>query len=233
MSHVIEQVAQELVKASHVDSSEQETHNLLLRVANGFGAFIDMCAADVRAAGEYNLPISDASGNGYDSPGGRALGVMPYRKDAFGAGLDEYVMDKLKCYTPTCNPRDMRALLDSMRAYAALAGRVARKVADDGMRASALDKIEGCQWATLRAMRALDAPMWSVWADTGKQELNGIESALEEIDGHSWSEGKVFKGQCEHTRNDDTADAYTRNGKAMHAYAAATGSVSERDMLAA
>ncbi len=233
MSKVIEQVEQELHKVSRLDSGEQETSNLLLRVANGFAAFIEMCAADVEAAGAYNLPISDASGNGYDSPGGRALGVMPYRKDAFGPGLDEYVMDKLKCYTPNCDPRDMRALLDSMRAYAALAGRVARRVADDDMRASAMRAIEGRQWDTLRSMRALDAPMWSVWADTGKQELNGIESALEEIDGHSWSDGKVFKGQCEHTRNDDTADAYTRNGKAMHAYAAASGSVSERDMVAA
>ena len=233
MSKVIEQVSQEIVNVARIDSGAQETHNLLLRVANGFGAFVDMCAADVIAAAEYNLPTSDASGNGYDTPGGRALGVMPYRKDAFGPGLDEYVMDKLKCYTPTCNPLDMRALLDSMRAYAALAGRVARRMADDDMRASAMDDIEAKQWETLRAMRALDAPMWAVWADDGKQELNGIESALEEIDGHSWTDGSVYKGQCEHTRNDETADAYTRNGKAMHAYAATTGSVSERDMIAA
>lgn len=228
MSRNVDQVDVEVGNALKVDSGPQGTVNLLCMVALDFADFVQICAKDVEEAALYNLPVSDPRSSGYDSPGGRALGVMAYRKDAFGPGLDEYVMDKLKAYTPTCNVEDLHSIARSMRAYSQLAGRVARYAdsTDD------IARIEEAAYSALSRMRALDADMWHIFRETGKQHLNGVEAALADVDGHSWTDGKVYKGQCEHTRNDPSAQVYVKNGKAMHAYVAARGSVSERDMLA-
>jgi hypothetical protein len=226
MSNNVDIVDIEVSSALKVDSGAQGTCNLYVMIAGDFVDFVHMCATDVEAAGQYNLPIADPAQGGYDSPGGRALGVMEYRKDAYGPGLDEYVMDKLKVYVPTCGDLGaMRAKLDGMRAYARLAYRV---------RAHA-DHVEACEQRvreTFAEIIALDAPMWRIFREEGKQHLDGIAASLADIDGFSWSEGKVYKGQCEHTRNDESAQAFVKNGKAFHAYVATNGSVSERDIAA-
>ncbi len=227
MSNNVDQTDIEVGNALKVDSGAQGTVNLLCMVALDFADFVQICATDVEQAALYNLPVSDPASGGFDSPGGRTLGAMAHRKDAFGPGLDEYVMDKLKVYAPTCNVEDLHKLASSMRAYSALAGRVARWADSE----DEIARIEDAAHSTLHAMRALDPKMWHVFREKGKQHLNGVESALADIDGHSWTDGKVYKGQCEHTRNDSSAQVYVKNGKAMHAYLAAQGSISERDMV--
>lgn len=226
MSRNVDQIETDIATALRVDSGAHGSVNLRCMVALDFADFVTMCADDVAAAGEYNLPVSDPREGGYDSPGGRALGVMPYRKDAFGPGLDEYVMDKLKTYTPTCDVSALRAMAQGVRAYSKLAFRVS---AD----ADTLATVDRASLALLRSMRAVDADMWAIFCENGKQHLDGVASALADIDGHAWENGAVCKGQTEGTRNDPTAQAWIRNGKSLHAYVATNGSVSERDILAA
>lgn len=219
MANFIEQVEQDIASALKVDSGAHGSVNLRCMIALDYSDFVSMCAADVQAGEDYCLPVVDASGSGVECPGGRTLGAMPYRKDAFGAGLDEYVMDKIRTYAPTCDAQDLRRMGEGMRAYSKLAGRVAAH-------ADLLDTVDRASLALLRKMRNLDAPMWDVFCDQGKQHVDGITSALLDVDGNH------NERDADTTRADETATPWVRNGKSFHIYAQTTGSFSERDAIA-
>lgn len=98
-------------------------------------------------------------------------------------------------------------------------------------RASADDQptIERAMRASMAKLASLDSELWSAWVASEKAHMSGPDAAILEIDGFAWSSSR--KGHSTVIRNDDSAQGYTRQHKASHAYLSTDGYVSEDDMI--
>jgi len=213
--------------------------NMRALIAADYRDFVKMCVTDTQAGSDYTLPVIDARiDKGTDSqetpPNAKLIphkvGAFDFTGESVGSkdkdtrrASDEYVMDKIRTYPVNCELQDVKLYSDIILYLSRRAGNAH---SDD------MHIVESASITMLLKLRSLDITLWNIFRDKGKQHLDGVAASLCDIDGFSWSDGKTFKGQCEHTRNDDNAQTFTKNGKVNHKYIGVQGSVSERDIIA-
>ncbi len=242
-----------LAKYSHDDDLAHGRTNLIARIGNGYARFIATCREDVIGAYANGYPVADIAENS-GARESKSGAVAPENLHYFANGpinvqlpsghwtnrdkdLDRKVTLCVRAHVPAIHPAACERLTDSIVAYARIGGLLARNAPKNGpeynARKSGIAACEQRAMDALATLSELDADMWHVWCkDEGKAYLNGPEAALLDIDGHGQTTGSVDKGDSARIRNDETAEAFTKNGRSEQSGAIPTGSFSTRDFAA-
>lgn len=183
------------------DSLPHEAANAAARVALKFADFLTAVADDNAQAATEGWTLVDATGNGYEGNGHK---------------VRTYVSDVTR-------PQIARALARVMT-LARLAGRVSALASRD----EDMPAIDAAMRASLARMSNLDRTLWDVFASEGKQHMSGVEQGIMDIDGFAWTSSR--KGHTTEIRYSETAEKGMRAYKALHANAAPSAYVSERDL---